>query len=187
MTDSTPPNIHPTAIVEAGAQIGDGSNIWHHAHVRAGAVVGNDCNLGKNVYVDAGAAVGSGVKIQNNVSVYAGVTIEDDVFVGPSAVFTNDRYPRAFVDDFDVVTTLIRRGGSIGANATIVCGTTVGRYATVAAGSVVTRDVGDHRLVVGNPARPQGWMCRCGRLVGRDDAPPPDLDRCGGCSSEETP
>ncbi len=187
MTPPTPPRIHPTAVVEAGAQIGDGTAIWHHAHIRDGAVVGADCNLGKNVYVDAGAVVGSGVKIQNNVSVYAGVTIEDRVFVGPSAVFTNDRYPRAFVDDFEVVPTRVHEGASIGANATIVCGTTIGRYATVAAGSVVTRDVDDHRLVVGNPARARGWMCRCGRLVGRDDTPPHDLDRCAGCSSEETP
>lgn len=187
MTRSTPPNIHPTAVVEASAQIGNGTNIWHHAHIRAGAVVGDDCNIGKNVYVDSDAIVGSGVKIQNNVSVYGGVTIENLVFVGPSAVFTNDRFPRAFIDEFEMVPTLVREGASIGANATIVCGTTVGRYATVAAGSVVTHDVDDHGLVVGNPARHRGWMCRCGRLVSRDDIPPPDLDRCAGCFSEETP
>lgn len=177
--------IHPTATVEDGAVIGDATSIWHHAHVRAGASIGRSCNLGKNVYVDAGAVIGDGVKIQNNVSVYVGVTIEDEVFVGPSAVFTNDRFPRAFVDDFEVVPTLVRRGASIGANATIVCGTTVGSHATVAAGSVVTRDVLDHQLVMGNPARAAGWVCRCGRVVSRDAVAPDDLSTCDGCSGRD--
>lgn len=144
--------------------------------------MGARCNLGKNVYVDAGAVIGDDVKIQNNVSVYVGVTIGDRVFVGPSVTFTNDRYPRAFVDDFDVVATNVLEGASIGANATVVCGTTIGAYATVGAGSVVTHDVADHQLVVGNPARHRGWVCRCGRLAS-SAAERPDGDvecsRCG--------
>lgn len=172
--------IHPTAIVEDGAAIGDGSRVWHHAHIRAGAVVGDGANLGKNVYVGTDVHVGHRVKVQNNVSVYEGVTLEDDVFVGPSVVFTNDRYPRAFIHEFKVVPTLVRTGASIGANATIVCGTTVGSFATVAAGSVVTHDVEDHQLVMGNPARPAGWVCRCGHLVSRDVVPE-SLDQCDKC------
>lgn len=177
--------IHNSAIVESGADIGEGTSIWHHAHVRAGSMVGARCNLGKNVYVDAGARIGNDVKIQNNVSVYAGVTIEDLVFVGPSVVFTNDRYPRAFTEDFEVTPTLVRTGASIGANATIVCGTTIGAYSTVAAGSVVTRDIEDYRLVMGHPAKPAGWMCRCGRLVSRSSARPPAHGSCEHCRNQE--
>ena len=168
-------------MVEDGASIGSGSRIWHHGHVRAGARIGAGCNLGKNVFVDSEAVVGDGVKIQNNVSVYSGVTIEDEVFVGPSAVFTNDRFPRANNPDWEIVPTRIRRGASIGANATIVCGITVGSYGTVAAGSVATRDVEDHQLVMGNPARPAGWVCACGRVVTRQVSPKPDDLRCERC------
>ena len=120
--------IHPSANVEDGAEIGDGTRVWHQWHIRSGAVIGEGCNLGKNVFVDAGVRIGNGVKIQNNVSVYQGVTIEDLVFVGPSVVFTNDRYPRAFSTDWEIVPTLVRRGASIGANATLVCGIEVGEY-----------------------------------------------------------
>ncbi len=174
-------HVHPTAIVEPGASIGDGSRIWHHAHVRAGARIGAACNLGKNVFVDAGAVVGDRVKIQNNVSVYSGVELGDDVFVGPSAVFTNDLAPRAFSTGWSVVATRIGRGASIGANATIVCGNDVGAFATVGAGSVVTAEVVDHRLVYGNPARPRGWVCTCGAVVGREDEPAAATlcDTCG--------
>lgn len=154
---------HPTAIIEDGAEIGEGTRIWHFAHVRSGAKVGRNCNIGKDVYIDQGAVVGNNVKIQNGVSVYRGVIIEDNVFVGPYAVFTNDKYPRAFSTDWEVVKTTIKEGASIGANATIVCGVTIGRYAMVAAGSVVTRDVPDHGLVMGNPARLVGFVCYCGR------------------------
>ena len=154
---------HPTAVVEEGAEVGEGTRIWHFAHVRSGARVGRNCNIGKDVYIDAGAVVGDRVKIQNGVSVYRGVVIEDDAFVGPHAVFTNDRYPRSFNEDWELVPTLVRRGASIGANATIVCGVTIGRYAMVAAGAVVTRDVPDHGLVAGVPARLIGFVCFCGR------------------------
>ena len=156
---------HETAIVEENANIGDGTKIWHHAHIRSGCRIGENCNIGKNCYVDSGAIIGTGVKIQNNVSVYHGVEIEDDVFVGPSAVFTNDFYPRAFIGDWKVTETKIKQGASIGANATIVCGNTVGEYATVGSGSVVTKDVKPYALVVGNPAKQIGWVCKCGHKL----------------------
>ena len=158
-------SIHPSAIVEDGARIGAGTRIWHHVHVRTGARIGERCVLGKSVFVDSGAVVGSGCKIQNFVSIYTGVTLEDDVFVGPSAAFTNDRYPRASGEGWELLPTLVRRGASIGANATILPGLTIGEWAVVGAGAVVTRDVEPHRLVVGNPAKAVGWACRCGRRV----------------------
>ena len=173
-------HVHESAIVERDATIGDGTKIWHHAHVRSGARIGRECTLGKNVYVDTGVRIGDRVKIQNNVSVYAGVTIEDEVFVGPSVVFTNDRYPRATNDEWEIVPTLVRRGASLGANATIRCGIEVGTYASVGAGAVVTRSVDDHQLVVGNPARHAGWVCDCGAVVTRDATRPDDL-RCAEC------
>lgn len=175
--------VHPSAFVEEGASIGPGTRIWHHGHVRAGARIGGGCNLGKNVFVDAGAVVGSGVKIQNNVSVYTGVTIGDEVFVGPSAVFTNDLFPRAASTDWTVTETHVERGASIGANATIVCGVTIGTYGTVAAGSVVTHDVEPHQLVMGVPARPAGWMCACGRVITRAASPAPEAMVCEQCQS----
>ncbi len=155
--------IHPTAVVEEGARIGSGTSVWHHAHVRERAVIGDGCNLGKNVYVDAGVVVGDRVKVQNNVSIYAGVELGDDVFVGPSAVFTNDRVPRA-AGTWQVSTTTVRRGASIGANATLVAGIEVGEWAMVGAGAVVVRSVGSHEVVVGNPAHRLGWVCRCGEV-----------------------
>lgn len=154
--------IHPTAEVSPQAQIGSGTKIWNQAQVREHVVIGASCVISKNVYIDAGVSIGSGVKIQNNVNVYHGVTIEDDVFLGPSMTFTNDRFPRAFHDDFTVSETLVKRGASIGANATIRCGIVIGEYAMVGSGSVVTRDVPPHALVVGNPARQIGWVCKCG-------------------------
>lgn len=172
---------HETAVVEPGAVIGAGTRIWHHSHVRASAVIGAGCVLGMNVYVDADVRIGDRTKIQNNVSVYVGVTLGDEVFVGPSAVFTNDRFPRAQSEAWEVVPTDVRRGASIGANATIVCGVTIAEFATVAAGAVVTRDLESHELVAGNPARRMGWVCACGRVVTRDDARPADL-RCEHCA-----
>ncbi len=171
-----------TAIVEPGAQIGDGTRIWHHSHVRAGATIGSNTTLGKNVYIDADVTIGSRVKLQNNVSVYRGVTIADDAFLGPSCVFTNDRYPRANEHGWQVVPTFVQRGASVGANATIVCGVTIGEWSAIAAGAVVTHDVAAHQLVVGSPARPAGWVCHCGRVVSRDVAPPPSFD-CGDCQA----
>ncbi len=158
--------------------MGPGTRIWHFAHVRAGAVVGADCVIGKSSYVDAGVAIGDRCKVQNFVSVYAGVTLQDEVFVGPAATFTNDLYPRAVNEDWGITPTLVRRGAAIGANATIVCGVTVGEWATVGAGAVVTADVAPHRLVVGSPARPVGWVCRCGRPV-----PGGPGSACGGCAT----
>jgi UDP-2-acetamido-3-amino-2,3-dideoxy-glucuronate N-acetyltransferase len=157
------PSVHPTATVEEGARVGAGTAVWHHAHIRRGASVGDDCNLGKNVYIDDGAVVGNRVKIQNNVSVYAGVRRDDEVFVGPSAVFTNDRVPRA-TGEWTLMPTVVHRGASIGANATIVAGVEIGECAMVGAGAVVVRSVGPHEVVVGNPARRIGWTCCCGAV-----------------------
>jgi UDP-2-acetamido-3-amino-2,3-dideoxy-glucuronate N-acetyltransferase len=162
------PRVHETAIVEAGAHLGDDTSVWHHSHVRSGAVVGAHCVLGKNVYIDTEVVVGDRCKVQNNVSVYHGVTIGDDVFVGPSATFTNDLVPRAFNADWRITPTTVRDGVSIGANATIVCGTTLGEYCMVAAGATVTRDVAPYELVRGAPARHAGWVCRLGHVVSRD-------------------
>jgi len=155
--------IHPTADVSPKALIGSGTKIWHQSQVREHVRIGRNCILGKNVYVDTSVSIGDNVKLQNNVNVYHGVTIEDDVFVGPNATFTNDIYPRAKIwSDERVVKTLVKRGASIGANSTIVCGNTIGEYAMVGAGSVVTKDVPDHALVCGNPARIIGHVCDCG-------------------------
>lgn len=176
--------VHPTAIVELSASIGHGTKIWHHAHVRDGSFVGPGCVIGKNVFIDAGAVVGSHCKIQNNVSVYYGVTIADDVFVGPAATFTNDLVPRAFNADWNVSETHVGKGVSIGANATIVCGTTLGEYCMVAAGATVSRDVAPHQLVMGVPAQPRGWVCRCGAVVSRESAAPENLT-CESCQAKE--
>ncbi|MCX6673738.1 MAG: acyltransferase [Methanothrix sp.] len=168
MTESNSYYVHPTAIVESLA-IGEGTKIWHFAQVRQGAKIGKNCNIGKSVYIDIDAEIGSNVKIQNFVSVYKGVIIEDDVFVGPSATFTNDLYPRAFIwNDCHVSTTRICRGASIGANATLICGITVGEYAMIGAGSVVTEDVPPFALVLGNPGRQRGWVCYCGHRLKED-------------------
>jgi UDP-3-O-[3-hydroxymyristoyl] glucosamine N-acyltransferase len=175
--------VDPTAVVEPGAEIGSGTSVWHHAHVRAGARIGVGCVLGKNVYVDTGAVVGDRCKLQNNVCVYDGVTLGNDVFVGPSATFTNDLVPRAFNAGWVITSTTVADGASIGANSTIVCGTQIGRYAMVAAGATVTRDVEDHQLVAGTPARHRGWVCECGAVVSRDERCPDRLT-CDGCAGE---
>ena len=158
--------IHPTAIVDEGAQIGAGSRIWHWVHVCSGARIGRDCSLGQNVFVGNRVVIGDNVKIQNNVSVYDDVTLEDDVFCGPSMVFTNVYNPRSHVPRRDEYRqTLVRRGATLGANCTIVCGSTIGEYAFVAAGAVVNRDVRAHALVAGVPARQIGWMSRHGERI----------------------
>ena len=154
--------IHATAEVSAQAAIGPGTKIWNQAQVRENAKIGEACIIGKNVYVDEGVYIGNRVKIQNNVNIYHGVTIEDDVFLGPSMTFTNDRFPRAFNQEWTVVPTRVKKGASIGANVTIRCGITIGEYAMAGAGSVVTHDVPAYALVAGNPARQIGWVCRCG-------------------------
>lgn len=158
--------VHPTAIVDPGAQIGDGTRVWHWVHVSGGARIGTDCSLGQGVFVGNDVLVGNNVKIQNNVSIYDAVTLEDEVFCGPSMVFTNVYNPRsAVVRKAEYRKTLVRRGATLGANCTIVCGVTVGRYAFVGAGSVVNRDVADFALVVGVPARQIGWMSRFGERL----------------------
>ena len=177
---------HPTAIVES-QDIGEGTKIWHFAHVRSGAKIGRNCNIGKSVYIDIGAEIGNNVKIQNFVSVYKGVAIEDDVFVGPSATFTNDLYPRAFIwDEEHVSATRICRGASIGANATIVCGITVGEYAMIGAGSVVASDVPPFGLVLGNPGRLSGYVCCCGRRLEKEERQESgrDIYRCRACGKQ---
>jgi UDP-2-acetamido-3-amino-2,3-dideoxy-glucuronate N-acetyltransferase len=162
--------VHPTAVVDEGVAIGKGSKVWHFAHVMRGARIGERCILGQNVNVDGGTVIGHNVKIQNNVSVYTGTVIEDDVFLGPSCVLTNVTNPRAQINRHSLYeTTTLKRGCTIGANATIVCGVTIGRYAFVAAGAVVTKDVADYALVMGNPARQTGWMSRHGHRLGHPD------------------
>ncbi len=169
--------IHPTAEVSDKANIGDGTKIWNQVQVRENSVIGENCILSKNVYIDAEAKIGNRVKIQNNVNVYHGVEVEDDVFLGPSMTFTNDFYPRAFNADWKITKTLVKRGASIGANCTIVCGNIIGEYAMVGSGSVVTKDVRPYALVVGNPARQIGWVCRCGHRLD-------EHCRCPECGSE---
>ena len=176
MSDADDPQgyfAHESAIVDSPCQIGAGTKIWHFSHVMRDCRIGARCILGQNVLVSPGCIVGDNVKIQNNVSVYAGVVIEDDVFCGPSMVFTNVINPRAFIErKSEFRPTLVRRGASIGANATIVCGVTLGRYSVVGAGAVVTRDVPDYAVVIGNPARLRSWACWCGvgLALGGDDA-----------------
>lgn len=165
----TEPFVHCSAVVDAGARVGEGSKIWHFCHVMPGAQIGEDCVLGQNVMVGPNVAVGDGCKVQNNVSLYESVTLEDRVFLGPSCVFTNVLTPRAFVERKDeFAPTLVRTGATVGANATIVCGVTIGRYAMIGAGAVVTKDVPDHALIVGNPARRIGWVSRTGERLGPD-------------------
>lgn len=156
---STAPHIHSTAIIDAGAQIGEGSRVWHWVHVCGQAKIGAKCSLGQNVFVGNKVTIGNNVKIQNNVSVYDNVTIEDDVFCGPSMVFTNVINPRsAVVRKDEYLDTVVRKGATLGANCTIVCGVTIGRYAFVGAGAVITKDVPDYALMVGVPAKQIGWM-----------------------------
>jgi len=159
-------SVHPTAVIDKGARLGAGARIWHFCHVMAGARIGARCILGQNVFVGRGVEIGEGTKIQNNVSVYEGVRIGRRCFVGPSAVFTNVKTPRAEVERKGSYTaTVVKDGATIGANATIVCGVRIGRYAVVGAGSVLTADVPEHALVYGVPARAQGWACRCGAVL----------------------
>lgn len=170
--------VHSTSVIEKDVAIGSGTKVWHFSHILSGCRIGERCNIGQNVVIGPDVAIGDGCKIQNNVSVYKGVTLEDDVFCGPSMVFTNVYNPRASIRRMDELKpTLIRKGATIGANATIVCGVTVGRYAFVAAGAVVTKNVEDQALVAGNPARRIGWVCECGNRLG-------DRGTCVACGKD---
>ncbi len=154
--------VHPTAIVDEPADLGEGTQIWHFSHVMSGAKIGEHCIIGQNVFIGKGAILGNNIKVQNNVSIYDGVILEDDVFCGPSMVFTNVFNPRSFISrKKEFRKTLVEKGATIGANATVVCGNTIGQYAFIGAGSVVTRNVPDYALVYGNPGRVKGWVCRC--------------------------
>src|SRR5215469_4998298 len=178
MTDSSglpPVKIHPSAEVSASARVGAGTRIWSHAQVREHASIGEECNIGKGVYIDAHVQIGARVKIQNYASVFEGVTLEDGVFVGPHVCFTNDMLPRAItpdgklksIADWEITPTLVKYGASIGAGSIIICGITIGEFALIGAGSVVTRDVLPHRLVFGNPAKLHGYVCRCARRLSK--------------------
>jgi acetyltransferase-like isoleucine patch superfamily enzyme len=179
--------IYPTADVSPDARIGEGTRIWHEAQVREGASVGADCIIGKGVYIDRNVVIGGRCKIQNRASIYLGVTLEDGVYIGPHVSFANDKYPRAVNPDgslkgdgdWEVLPTLVREGASIGAGAVVLPGVTIGRWAMVGAASVVTRDVPEQRLVVGNPALYVGYVCKCGRPLANDEGPGWSCSFCG--------
>jgi acetyltransferase-like isoleucine patch superfamily enzyme len=169
--------IHSTAIVEEGSYVGEGTKIWVNSHIRKGADVGKNCIIGKDTYIDTNVTIGDDCKIQNGVSIFHGVTIENKVFIGPNVAFTNDMYPRAFVKEWEIRKTLIKKGSSIGANATIICGITLGEYCMVGAGSVVSKKVPRQALVVGNPAHIIGYVCECGIKLDRDG-------KCDKCNAQ---
>lgn len=168
--------IHKSADVSSAATIGKNTLVWNQAQIREGAIIGSDCIIGKDAYIDQDVKIGNRCKIQNGVSLYKGVEIDDDVFLGPHMTFTNDLVPRAFNQDWTITPTKVKKGASIGANATIVCGVTLGEYAMVGAGAVVVKDVEPHALVVGNPGKRIGWVCRCGCKLSSDLS-------CSSCGS----
>ncbi|UCD38037.1 MAG: N-acetyltransferase [Fidelibacterota bacterium] len=179
--------VHESSCVDEGASIGNGTRVWHFCHISAGARIGENCNLGQNVFIADGVLIGNNVKIQNNVSVYKGVTIEDDAFLGPSMVFTNVNNPRSHVSRKDEYqSTLVRKGATIGANATVLCGVTLGKYAFIGAGAVITRDIPDHALVYGNPASVRGWMCQCGERLHFHAGQQGEEASCERCGSHYT-
>lgn len=176
--------VHPSSCIDEGAHIGVGTSIWHFSHVMSSARIGDHCNIGQNVFIAADVQVGNNVKIQNNVSLYTGVVVEDDVFLGPSMVFTNVINPRSHINrKHEYKPTLVQRGASIGANATILCGITLGQYCFIGAGAVVTRDVPGYALVYGNPARIQGWMCQCGLQLELDKDAESQILECRSCGT----
>ena len=177
--------VHESSYVDAPCSIGPGTRIWHFSHIMKNSKIGANCNIGQNVVISPDVEIGNNVKIQNNVSVYTGCILEDDVFCGPSMVFTNVVNPRSHIVRKDEYrTTLVRQGASLGANCTIVCGTTIGRYAFVGAGSVVTRDIPDYGLVYGTPGRLRGWMCACGIALDFDNNE--NRSKCKACGAEYT-
>lgn len=173
--------VHESSCIDEPCEIGGGTKIWHFSHIMEDSKIGKNCNIGQNVVISSGVFIGNNVKIQNNVSVYTGVICEDDVFLGPSCVFTNVINPRSFIERKDEYRqTIIKKGASIGANATIVCGHNIGKYAFVGAGAVVTKDVPDYALVVGNPARIIGYVCECGNRLKKDN----NQYKCSICNKE---
>ena len=184
MTTPIPPYIvHESSYVDDGCSIGAGTRIWHFCHIMAGATIGERCNIGQNVVISPGVVLGNNVKVQNNVSIYTGVTLEDDVFCGPSMVFTNVVNPRSHVvRKHEYQQTRVGRGASLGANCTVVCGHDIGRFALIGAGAVVTKDVPDHALIIGNPGRVSGWMCECGIKLAAG-AKPPTSATCASCGA----
>jgi len=176
--------VHESAYVEEGAIVGEGTKVWHFSHIMSGARIGNNCLLGQNVFIDKRVKIGNNVKIMNNVSVYDLVTIEDNVFCGPSMVFTNVKNPRAEIRRrlSEYLPTAVKRGATIGANTAVVCGNTIGRYAFIGAGSVVTKDIPDYAIAYGNPARVDGWMCECGERL--DFAPGYAITTCAECNKK---
>lgn len=176
---------HESSYIDRPCTIGAGTRIWHFCHVMANCTIGKNCNIGQNVLISSGCVVGDNVKIQNNVSIYKGVTLEDDVFCGPSMVFTNVINPRSHVERKDeFLKTLVKCGASIGANATVVCGTTLGNHSFVGAGAVVTRDVPDHGVAYGSPARVRGWMCKCGLGLALSSDPDTNDDARCSCGAQ---
>ena len=177
--------VHESSYVDEPCSIGRGTKVWHFSHVMKNSTIGTGCNIGQNVVISPDVTIGNNVKIQNNVSVYTGCILEDDVFCGPSMVFTNVMNPRSHVARKDEYkTTVVRKGASLGANSTVVCGTTIGKYAFIGAGSVVTRDIPDYALVYGNPARQRGWMCACGIALAFDGAKGEGSAKCQSCGAE---
>jgi UDP-2-acetamido-3-amino-2,3-dideoxy-glucuronate N-acetyltransferase len=177
--------VHESSFVDEPCFIGPGTKVWHFSHIMKNARIGPNCNIGQNVVISSDVVIGNNVKIQNNVSVYTGCILEDDVFCGPSIVFTNVMNPRSHVvRKNEYRTTLVRKGASLGANCTVVCGTTIGRYAFVGAGSVVTRDIPDYALVYGNPARQRGWMCACGVALDFNGANGKTSSKCKTCGAD---
>ena len=179
--------VHNSSFVDIGAQIGTGTKIWHFCHVMSSAKIGERCNIGQNVFIAENVRIGDNVKIQNNVSLYTGVIVEDDVFLGPSMVFTNVINPRSHVNrKEEFKTTMVRKGASIGANATILCGITLGKYCFVGAGAVVTRDAPNYAMVYGNPARIKGWICQCGIELHFTANENYEVAKCGNCGMHYT-
>lgn len=175
---------HESSFVDEGAEVGAGTNIWHFSHLMAGARIGDNCNIGQNVFIGSEVVIGDHVKIQNNVSLYKGVTVEDYAFLGPSMVFTNVVNPRSHISrSNEFQQTLVKRGASIGANATLVCGVMVGRYSFVGAGAVITKDIPDYALVYGNPGKLQGWVCQCGTKLNFWPQEDPRVAECGNCGT----